>query len=126
MKKREEVVENTVMENATEIFDDAAQVVEELNNEEVKEDVTADNVRTSDVIVGTVHSCAKLNVRKAPDVNSEVLVVINRDTKVFIHEMIESQGTKWYHIHTDIMENEETKTIEGFVMHDFIFVEAGE
>lgn len=121
MKKREEVikeevVENTVMENATEIFDDAAQVVEELNNEEVKEDV----------IVGTVHSCAKLNVRKDPDVNSEVLVVINRDTKVFIHEMIESQGTKWYHIHTDIMENEETKTIEGFVMHDFIFVEAGE
>lgn len=61
-------------------------------------------------LYGVVANCAKLNVRKDPDKNSEVIAVIENGTEVVI---VPSKSTSdWYYI----------ALWEGYVMKDYIII----
>lgn len=60
-------------------------------------------------VVGTV-KCDKLNIRKGPGIENDVICVIDKDTKV---EIIDKPNEDWYEIYT-------VSGIEGFCMKKFI------
>lgn len=61
-------------------------------------------------ILGIVTGCAKLNVRKQPSINADVLLVIGADSDVLV-DLDESIGD-WYKVYIDEQ--------EGFCMKKFI------
>ena len=61
-------------------------------------------------VVGFVDGCEKLNVRKEPNKESDVVTVIDRGLEVTIDP--EKSSTEWYAINT--------VGVEGFVMSKFI------
>lgn len=75
--------------------------------------VTATVVETAtlpEAIVGTVVNCKKLNVRKNPDANSQVLFTIDKDAEVLIY--LESSTAEWYKVLAN--------GLEGFCMKKFV------
>lgn len=90
------------------------------NNAAKDENVkTADVTTTSNVIVddlvdimavGKVSNCTKLNVRKDPDINADILFIIDKDTEVVIDN--EESTEEWY----KVIVNEQ----EGFCMKKYI------
>lgn len=64
--------------------------------------------------IGVVSNCKKLNVRAEPDVNADVICVIDKGTKVSI-DMIESTED-FYAVYL-------VSGVEGYCMKEFIAVE---
>lgn len=63
------------------------------------------------IVKGVVSNCTKLNVRKEPKKDAEVLVVIDAKTKVEVEP--DNSTDKWYKVSTK-------NGIEGYCMKDFI------
>lgn len=70
---------------------------------------------TIDPVIGYVSNCEKLNIRRDPDTNAEILVVVNKDTKV---EIDEDLSTDEFYSVTAYCPND--VTVEGYAMKDFI------
>ena len=68
--------------------------------------------KTGEFLDGVVFNCIKLNVRKEPSLDSEVITVLNETDRVKIEAIDNSQ---WYHIQ---LPNGE----EGFSMKKYIAV----
>lgn len=63
-----------------------------------------------DPVLGVVADCVKLNVRKSPNPNAEILFVIGKDSDVLID--IDESTADWYKVYV----NEQ----EGFCMKKYI------
>jgi uncharacterized protein YgiM (DUF1202 family) len=64
---------------------------------------------------GTVFNCKRLNIRKKPDKESEVLMVVDAGTFLMIIEPEKAKGD-WYKVVAEIDEVETT----GFCMKEFV------
>ena len=98
----EKVVNNpNEIEDVTKLNANAAETEPETNTDETNE---------PEYILGTVAGCAKLNVRKQPSTNAEVLFVIGKDSDVLVD--LDESTDDWYKVYI----NEQ----EGFCMKKFI------
>lgn len=97
------------------------ELVEELY-EKIEEDKTAEEVTVTEEqqeetqnqpepVYGVVHNCAKLNVRKQPSKDSEIVFVLNEGSEVSIDE--ENSTEEWYSI-------THVSGVEGFCMKQFV------
>lgn len=102
------------------------EVMEEIKvqvEESVEETKDVTDIKPKPFAIGCVYRCIKLNVRKQPDINSEIIFELKRGTKVDIYQILDHALNKWYYIIADVLiDNELGKTIEGWVMSDFIEV----
>ena len=96
----EEQVEETVVE----------ETVEEVTEEAVEE--TVEETSEEDVILGLV-TCTKLNVRKLPNPNGQVLCVITEGTEVQID--LDKSTIDWFKVCTNA-------GVSGYCMKKFIAV----
>ena len=71
-------------------------------------------IETKPIIQGIVDGCAKLNVRKQPVANAEVVCVIERNTKVMIDE--NESTDEFYKVCT-------VSGIEGFCVKRFVVIQ---
>lgn len=79
----------------------------------VEESIAADSIEPEEVKIGTVVNCAKLNVRKNPSVNADIICELLKLAEVMISD---SESTdEFYKINTD-------SGIEGFCMKKYIAV----
>lgn len=80
---------------------------------EVEEEVIEETVTVAPTI-GVVYKCEKLNIRKRPTKESEVVAVVCADTEFEIIEIEKAADKDWYKVKTD--------TVIGFCMKDYIYV----
>ena len=92
-KETEEPAENTAVENET--------------VEAVEEAVPA--------TVGVVYKCEKLNLRKKPTKDSDILTVVTADTELEIIDIDKSSGKDWYKVQTE-------DGLIGFCMKNYIII----
>ena len=83
--------------------------VEVVNLPYIKETV----VETPEPVIGKVEGCKKLNVRKEPDTEADVVCVVPEGTEVIVDE--EESTVDFYKVCT-------SAGIEGFCMKKFISV----
>lgn len=72
---------------------------------------TVETVALPETVEGTVVNCAKLNVRVAPDITSEVVGVLDAMSEIEIN--VAKSTDEWFHVCTAI-------GIEGYCMRKFI------
>lgn len=72
---------------------------------------------TTEPIVGFVANCEQLRIRNAPNTDSEILVIVNKGTKVEIDEELSTDDfySVTAHCPDDI-------TVIGYAMKDFISI----
>lgn len=70
---------------------------------------------TVDPIIGFVSNCEKLNIRNTPDIDSEILIVVNKGTKVEINEELSTDD--FYSLTAYCPED---ITVIGYAMKNFI------
>lgn len=87
-------------------------VMEQPAIEEVAEEVTEDP-NTDTFLYGIVHNCVKLNVRKNPSIDSDVIAVLNEQDRIKVKDV--DTLSDWYFIQ---LPNGE----EGFSMKKYIAV----
>lgn len=110
MSKKHDKETEEILEKIDEIIPQAAEPVEEIVEESVPE---PEPEVIADPIEGIVVDCASLYVRSEPNIDSEPLGVIKRDTKVRIYE---SESTEdFYSVCTE-------SGLEGFCMKKFISI----
>lgn len=80
--------------------------------EEVVSEVT-EELKTDEFLNGIVHNCVKLNVRRNPSIDSEVIAVINEQDQIKVKDV--DTLSDWYFIQ---LPNGE----EGFSMKKYIAV----
>lgn len=80
--------------------------------EEVASEVT-EEPKTDTFLDGIVHNCVKLNVRKNPSIDSDVIAVLNEQDRIKVKDV--DTISDWYFIH---LPNGE----EGFSMKKYIAV----
>lgn len=68
---------------------------------------------TPAVIVGVVSDCKKLNIRKAPNKDADVVCVVTEDTELTIAP--HSVDKPWYRVTT-------TDGVKGFCMREFVTI----
>ena len=86
-----------------------------IEEQMIEEQVVEESIVEEPVVfkTGIVIDCSKLNVRKEPNANAQVVTVINVEEKVTINE---KESTKdFYKIYT-------ANSIEGYCMKKFIAV----
>ena len=71
---------------------------------------------TPEVVTGIVANCDKLNVRKQPNIKSDVVVVIDKGTEVIIDETKSTED--FYRVRSA----SESKPFYGFCMKKYITV----
>jgi uncharacterized protein YgiM (DUF1202 family) len=90
-------------------------VVNETVETEVEETVA---VKTEEVmpetVMGTVIKCVQLNIRKDPDIKSDIACVISEGSKVVIRS--ETLPDEWFSVTT-------SSGVEGFCMSKYISIE---
>ena len=87
------------------------EITEEVVENEVEEVV--ENEVEEVKIIGVVTGCAKLNVRKEPDKQAEVLCVIDKNTEVEVDFEEEATYEDFYKIIT-------SKGVKGYCVKEFI------
>lgn len=95
------------------------ELVEELDeriedNEEAEEEEKQQHEETQnqpEPVYGVVHNCEKLNVRKQPSKDSEIVFVLNEGSEISIDE--ENSTEEWYSI-------THVSGVEGFCMKQFV------
>ena len=104
-KEKEKVKQENVKE----------EVVETVESEPVKEEavetVDGEPIPTEEpTSQGVVFNCERLNIRKGPDKKEEVLCIVNKGSKLTIHD----KGTSdWLKVTTE-------DGVEGFCMKKFV------
>ena len=94
------------------------ELVEELDeriedNKEAEEEQQEETQNQPEHVYGVVHNCAKLNVRKQPSKDSEIVFVLNEGSEVSIDE--ENSTEEWYSI-------THASGVEGFCMKQFVAI----
>lgn len=102
--------------------EDPKTTVPTINNQSTSDDNDksthiTDPKTTVKPIIGFVSNCEKLNIRNTPDIDSEILIVVNKGTKVEINE--ELSNDKFYSV-TAYCPND--ITVIGYAMKDFITI----
>ena len=93
------------------------ELVEELderieNNNAAEEEKQQDETQNQpEPVYGVVHNCEKLNVRKQPSKDSEIVFVLNEGSEISIDE--ENSTEEWYSI-------THVSGVEGFCMKQFV------
>lgn len=83
--EKETVVEETVEEQVVEAVEENTEEVVEATVEETKEEVVEEAAADDEILgIGVVTDCLKLNVRKQPSKDAEVLKIIDALTEVVI------------------------------------------
>lgn len=81
-------------------------------NKPSAENATINNTPTVDTpIYGTVKDCLMLNIRRKPEIDSEIKTVVNAGSKLLIDDKTEFDD--WFKVTTET-------GIEGFCMKDYI------
>lgn len=96
-----------------EVTDEIA--VSEDNTTEVLADESTENPKVEELLVGTVTGCVKLNVRKEPKKDADVLCVIDSGKEVTLDTSSEETYEDFYKICTPA-------GIEGYCMKKFITI----
>lgn len=88
---------------------------EELKTEEAAEAETEEETveQQPEPVYGVIHNCAKLNVRKAPSADAEIVCVLNEGTEVRVYE--DQSTDEWYNV-------THASGVEGFCMKQYIAV----
>lgn len=97
-------------------FEEVVTEFEELKKEEIvdlKEEDTIE-VKPDGNSTGIVIDCSRLNVRKQPDLNAEVLCTINKNSEVMIN-LAESTTEEFYKVYT-------STGVEGYCMKKYISI----
>ena len=105
--KEEKTMDNNETENI---------LIEENQNDEIIEpenNTDEDNV----ILSGVVNGCDKLNIRKEPSMNAEIVDIIDKDTIVNINKDLSTEEFYKINIYNDI------KTIDGYCLKKFITLE---
>lgn len=85
VEKEQVVVEETVEEQVVEAVEENTEEVVEATVEETKEEVVEEAAADDEILgIGVVTDCLKLNVRKQPSKDAEVLKTIDALTEVVI------------------------------------------
>ena len=90
--------------------DEHADLVEESDVVKMVEE-TAKTVPIPKTIDGVVANCTKLNIRKDPSINAEILGVVDVDSEMKID--MNKSNDKWFHVITAV-------GIDGYCMRDFV------
>lgn len=80
---------------------------------ETTESVELEETTEEESSVGMVSGCTKLNIRVKPDINSDVVCVVSKDTVVIID--LEESTNDWYRVFTE-------SGFNGFCMKQYITV----
>lgn len=115
--------------NEIETIDDKPTTLSEnksTNVPESEDDQTNPENKTTDIpefkvnvdpIFGEVFNCSKLNIRNTPNIDSEILVVVNKGTKVEINEELSTED--FYSVTAYCPDD---ITVIGYAMKDFILI----
>lgn len=107
----EAIVNEETVEAVKEVVEETIEeIVEAIEEEVAAEEVTEE---VDSVVVGYVDCRNKLNVRKGPAKNAEVLCEIPNASKVQVN--LGKSTLEWYHVIT-------SAGIEGFCMKNFVAV----
>lgn len=87
-----------------------ADFVEEVDAVKMVEE-TVNTVPIPKTINGIVANCTKLNIRKGPSTNAEILGVVNVDSEMKID--MDKSNDKWFYVSTAV-------GIDGYCMRDFV------
>lgn len=72
---------------------------------------TVNTVPIPKTINGIVANCTKLNIRKGPSTNAEILGIVNVDSEMEID--MNKSNDKWFYVSTAV-------GIDGYCMRDFV------
>ena len=107
-------VEETVVENEVETeIEEEETVVENEVESEVEEESEVEVEEENVKMIGIVTGCAKLNVRKEPSKQSDVLCIIDKNTEVEIDTEEETTYEDFYKIVT-------STGVKGYCVKSFI------
>ena len=84
---------------------------EKIEDNKVEEEQQEETQNQPEPVYGVVHNCTKLNVRKQPSKDSEIVFVLNEGSEVSIDE--ENSTEEWYSI-------THASGVEGFCMKQFV------
>ena len=99
-----ETTANVIETNIDDTIETTANVIE----------TNIDDTNEPDIVFGFVDNCAKLNIRKSPSIDSEVLLILNKDDEVIVRGS--AYDDDWYSVYA----NEQ----EGFCMKKYITLDA--
>ena len=85
----------------------------DLEPDELVEIVGPDKGEETNTIIGQVHGCTKLNIRKGPSKVAEIVAVVDRDD--FLAIDFEQSNDEWYSVCT-------VAGISGYCMAEFVAV----
>lgn len=85
----------------------------DLETDELVEVVEPDKGEETNTIIGQVHGCTKLNIRKEPNKAAEIVAVVDRDD--FLAIDFEQSNDEWYAVCT-------VAGISGYCMAAFVVV----
>lgn len=111
--KESKAVVPTINNAQKQVIEDEDKIVTPTTNNEQTN--TPESKVTVDPIIGYVSNCEKLNIRNAPDLDSEILIVVNKGTKVEISE--ELSNDEFYSVTAYCPDD---ITVIGYAMKDFI------
>ena len=111
----EEVVNEAIVEEANEQNVDVQEVVQDIIEESNEEKQDTEN-QEEDVNVkeGIVSGCSKLNVRTEANIESDVVCVLNSDSKVYVY--LDDSTDDFYKIKTQ-------DDVYGYCKKDFVWLE---
>lgn len=104
-KSQTDKVEEELVEELDERIEDNEEAEEEKQQEETQ--------NQPEPVYGVVHNCEKLNVRKRPSKDSEIVFVLNEGSEISIDE--ENSTEEWYSI-------THVSGVEGFCMKQFVSI----
>ena len=104
-KSHTDKVEEELVEELDERIEDNNEAEEE---EKQKQEETQN---PPEPVYGVVHNCEKLNVRKQPSKDSEIVFVLNEGSRISIDE--ENSTEEWY-------SSAHVSGVEGFCMKQFV------
>lgn len=85
----------------------------DLDPDDLVEVAEPDKGEEANTIIGQVHSCTKLNIRKEPSKAAEIVAVVDRDD--FLAIDFEQSNDEWYSVCT-------VAGISGYCMAEFVAV----
>lgn len=114
-KEKEEVKQENIKEEVVETFESeqvpTEESVEQETVKEVSETIEDESTHIEvQTFKGIVFNCERLNIRKGPDKKEDVLCIVNKGSKLTIHD----KGTSdWFNVTTE-------DGVEGFCMKKFV------
>lgn len=89
--------------------------IEKLDNETIEEVGTTSEPETqeSDLVIGVVTNCLRLNIREKPNISAPIITEVNALSELMID--LVASNEEWYSVCTEA-------GIEGFCMKKFVAI----